>query len=178
MAETITFEAAIALTQSLLDRIATGEMAEADIEQAVSDLVQTDNGARGFFVTYLSDTRPNGDRPSDALINALLTAPDTVAELLVKNLAMSSAMALTHRRHQNEDMARGSDQVRSRTTLLIQMLLPANRLPLLRPKLNALLESSRTGAGEYATFLRRWGYDEEQKSVIQNAVKTALDDAL
>ncbi|MCC3433131.1 MAG: hypothetical protein JGK08_25040, partial [Microcoleus sp. PH2017_04_SCI_O_A] len=53
--ESITFEGAIELTQSLLPQIEGSRLSEAQIEQAVASLVKTKNGARGFFVTYLTD---------------------------------------------------------------------------------------------------------------------------
>jgi len=61
--ESITFEGAIELTQSLLSLIEADQLSEADIEQAVRSLVKTQNGARGFFVTYLTDDLPEADQP-------------------------------------------------------------------------------------------------------------------
>ena len=105
IAETVTFEEAIAHTQEILAALEQGTLAEATLERLVTQLVQTENGARGFFVTYLTDERPLADTPSAEVLAALQTAPEIVAELLVKNLAMSSAMAIAHRRNQNETMA-------------------------------------------------------------------------
>jgi hypothetical protein len=87
--------------------------------------------------------------------------------LLVKNLAMSTAMAITHRRNQQEAMAKGSDRVRSRTARLIQAL----SFPQLQEQANQLTESIDTGAGHYQSFLERWGYDDEQKRAIYVALQ-------
>src|SRR3712207_1870602 len=122
MPESVTFEKAIALTQSLLPQMEAGELSQEDVSEAIAQLVKSENGARGFFVTYLSSEGTLADNPSPAVIQALKSSPDTVAELLVKNLAMSAAMAVTHRRNDNEQMAQGSDRVRSRTTNLIKQL--------------------------------------------------------
>ncbi|MBE9177873.1 hypothetical protein IQ268_04655 [Oculatella sp. LEGE 06141] len=168
--ESVTFEQAIALTDSLLAQIEQGACSDAEIEQAIAALVSSQNGARGFFVTYLSGERSLADHPSPAVIRALQSAPETVAELLVKNLAMSSAMAITHRRNQNAEMAQGSEQVRSRTFNLIQL----TQLPLVAEKASKLLESAVTGVGSYQAFLDRWGYDAEQRLVIQQAMKRAI----
>lgn len=164
--ELITFEDAIALTQSLLDRMEQGELSDGELQESIASLASSETGARGFFVTYLSDSRPFVDHPSEAIIQALHTSPDIVAELLVKNLAMSSAMAITHRRNQDEAMAEGSDRVRSRTADLIQRL----QLPQVAQRAKKLHESSITGEGDYHAFLKRWGYDAEQREVIRQAM--------
>lgn len=168
--EAVSFEQAIALTQSLLTQIDQQALTPAAIEAAVAALVQTENGARGFFVTYLTDQRSPADFPHPAIVQALKTAPDQVADLLVKNLAMSSAMAVTHRRNQSEELAQGSDHVRSRTACLMQVLQMAAVTRQAKQ-----LHQSLTGVGEYSAFLDRWGYDAEQRQTIQQALTEAID---
>lgn len=166
----LTFEQAIALTQSLLTQIEQGELSETEIGEAIATLVSNMNGARGFFVTYLSDERAIADHPSEAVMQALQTSPEIVSDLLVKNLAMSSAMAITHRRNGDEQMAQGSDRVRSRTAYLIEKL----QLAAIIEKAQKLHESASTGLGEYKAFLDRWGYDAEQRQVIQQSMEGAI----
>ncbi|NJM87103.1 MAG: hypothetical protein HC847_07825 [Hydrococcus sp. RU_2_2] len=168
--ESVTFEDAIALTQSLLDSMSAGELEDRKIQAAITSLVKTENGARGFFVTYLTDDRTLADNPSPGAIEALKSSPEIVDELLVKNLAMSSAMEITHRRNNDEESAKGSDKVRQRTAYLIKQL----RSDFITNKLKELSESAATGEGEYQAFLKRWGYDEEQKQVIQKAISDVL----
>jgi hypothetical protein len=166
----ISFEDAIALTHSLLAQMEQGNLSEAEIGKAIAALVSSMNGARGFFVAYLSDEGAIADQPSDAVVQALQTSPEIVSDLLVKNLAMSSAMAITHRRNGNENMAQGSDRVRSRTVRLIEKL----QLTAVVEKAQKLHESASTGLGEYKAFLDRWGYDAEQRQVIQRSMEGAL----
>jgi hypothetical protein len=168
--ESVTFEEAITLTQSLLSQIATGELSQQAAGDAIAQLVKTENGARGFFVTYLTSEGTLADNPSPEVIQALQSSPDTVAELLVKNLAMSSAMAVTHRRNGDEQNAQGSNRVRSRTTHLIEQV----ELPQIRKLALALRESAVTGAGTYKTFLHTWGYDAEQRQVICQALDRVI----
>lgn len=168
--EDMSFEQAIALTQSLLAKVEQDELSEPEIEEAIASLVSSAEGARGFFVTYLTDARPLADHPSAAVVQALQTSPETVAELLVKNLAMSAAMAVAHRRNEDEAMAQGSDQVRSRTARLIQLV----QLAAVSEEAKKLLESVVTSQGDYQQFLKRWGYDTEQKQVIQQAIEQVL----
>ena len=176
--ESVTFEEAIALTQSLMSQMETGELQGESAEaispggfgEAIAQLVKSENGARGFFVTYLTSEGTLADHASKEVIQALQASPDIVAELLVKNLAMSSAMAVTHRRDNNEQMAQGSDRVRMRTTRLIEQV----ELPKVRELALALRESAVTGAGTYKTFLQTWGYDAEQRQIIYQALDRVL----
>jgi hypothetical protein len=93
-----------------------------------------------------------------------------VAELLVKNVAMSSAMAITHHRSGDEKAAQGSERVRSRTIHLIKQV----ELPQVRKLALALRESAVTGEGSYKLFLQRWGYDAEQRQVILQVMDQVL----
>jgi hypothetical protein len=168
--ESVTFEEAIALTQSLMSQMTAGELSAPEISQPIAQLVKSENGARGFFVTYLTSDGTLADHPSPEVIQALQSSPDIVTELLVKNLAMSSAQAVTHRRKGNEEMAQGSDRVRSRTISLLEKL----KLPQLRERSVALYESATTGEGIYQTFLQRWGYDAQQRQVICEALDQVM----
>jgi hypothetical protein len=166
ISESVTFEEAINFTQALMAQMEAEKLNDRDIQSAIAALVKSENGARGFFVTYLTSDRELADHPSTGIIRALQSSPNIVSELLVKNIAMSTAMAITHRRNQNEEMARESDRVCTRTVNLIQQL----QLAIVSDKLKQLQESITTGAGVYQVFLQRWGYDEEQRQAIQNIV--------
>jgi hypothetical protein len=83
---------------------------------------------------------------------------------------MSAAMAVTHRRNNNEQMAQGSDQVRSRTARLIEQV----ELPQVRTLAQQLHESAVTGEGTYKTFLQRWGYDAQQRQVMREALEQVI----
>jgi hypothetical protein len=158
----VTFEQAIALTQSLLAELEQGRLSEAELNALVTSLVSSKNGARGFFVTYLTDDRPFADRPSEAIVQALQSSPEIVSELLIKNLAMSTAMAISHRRSQNEVMAQGSDRVQQRSFQLIQR----TQMPAAIQNAQMLHESATTSTGSYHSFLDRWNYDAEQRQQI------------
>jgi len=162
IANTATFEEAIAFTQSLLEGMESESLTQTDIQEAIASLVEFPNGARGFFVTYLTANSNLPDNPSPAVINALATSPDIVSDLLVKNLAMSSAMVITHLRQDNPTMAQSSRRVTSRTKQLIQLLNQDNVADLL----TQLELSVKTKTGKYQDFLKRWGYDSEQLEAI------------
>lgn len=156
----------MAHTQTLIKLMIAGETDETQLTHEIANLVRTLDGARGFFVTYLTNTHPCADNPSPAVLQGLRTAPDTIASLLVKNLAMSTAMAITHHRHQNPEMAAQSEQVSHRTATLIKRL----GMSTVETEAENLWQGLTQGTGPYISFLARWGYDQEQRQTIQAAL--------
>ncbi|NCR60102.1 MAG: hypothetical protein GPJ01_21205 [Microcystis aeruginosa LL13-06] len=164
----ISFENAIQQTQDLLSQI---EFLDAKtITQKFTELVSTENGARGFFVTYLTSDLSHTEYPSLEVITALKTSPIFVNELLVKNLAMSTAMVIYHRSQGDKENAQGSEKVQEKTGQLIKQLLS----PALGEKLQQLATSLNTGQGEYQAFLERWGYDNYQRQAIAEIIQPFL----
>jgi len=169
--DNVTFENAIALTQDLIAKLDNNGINPQQLQDTISALVATANGARGFFVTYLTADSPVADTPSAAVLAGLNTAPELVSELLVKNVAMSTAMAITHRRQSNERMAQGSDRVQRRSIDLIQKL----NNEYLQEKAQQMRESALTGKGEAeVAFFERWGYDDEQRSAIAQNLEAVI----
>jgi len=166
---TVTFEQAIDLTQSLLSQ-AEASASELEIAAAIAQLVKTENGARGFFVTYLTSEAPSADHPPASIVQALQSSPDIVAELLAKNLAMSTAQAVFYRRNQQEEMIAGSQRVSKRTARLIKLV----DLPSVYERCQKLMESAATGEGSYKAFLERWSYDAQQRQAICQALQQVL----
>jgi len=164
----ITFENAIQQTQDLLSKI---QSLDTDtITQKLTELVSTENGARGFFVTYLTSDLSHTEYPSLEVITALKTSPIFVNELLVKNLAMSTAMVIYHRSQGDKENAQGSEKVQEKTGQLIKQLLS----PALGEKLQQLATSLNTGQGEYQAFLELWGYDNCQRQAIAEIIQPFL----
>ena len=162
----ISFPQAIATTQSLMNQIETGELDEEEIETKVTSLVNSKPGARGFFVAYLTSDLPLADNPSVGVINALKSSPHLVGELLVKNVAMSTAMTVTHRRNNDSENALDSQRVARRSINLIKQL----NLDVITKELIKLQTSLTTGEGSYQEFLDKCGYDAEQKEMIGFAI--------
>ncbi len=164
----VSFPQAIVLAEEILALPITPND---DIQsQAIAALLQTANGARGFFVTFLTGDYPLADAPSPGVIQALRSAPAMVVDLMTKNLAMSTAMELTHQAKGDADQAAGSARVQARSRTLIAAL----QLPELQTELQQLLDSTTTNTGEYQEFLARWGYDAEQRQAIQQVVAAIL----
>ncbi|MCU0549682.1 MAG: hypothetical protein MUC48_10075 [Leptolyngbya sp. Prado105] len=167
--ESLSFEAAIELTQSLLSEVEQGHILEPELERIITALVQTENGARGFFVTYLSDEREWMDKITAHVVSGLLPAQDKVADLLTKNLAMSTAMIITHTRNQKLELVEGSAIVQRRTNALIRHMRSRDVDRRLME-----LKTSIAQKGEYSSFLDRWKYDADQRHAISRAVTDAL----
>ncbi|MEL6929732.1 MAG: hypothetical protein AAFO95_13975 [Cyanobacteria bacterium J06600_6] len=163
---TLSFSEAIAETQSLMKQINSNKISEAQIQEQISSLLKSQNGGRGFFVAYLTSEMSLADNPSSGVIEGLKRRQELSSELLVKNLAMSSAMIVVHNRNSDLEGARGSEKVRYRTSNLIQQL----NLQAVETKLQQLTDTLKDGKGEYQNFLQRWGYDADQKKAIQNAI--------
>ncbi len=164
----VKFDEAIDLTQSFLLQLKKHELTASQIEEFVSNLLQTANGARGFFVTYLTASEPMCDEPQPEIVAALHAHPEIAADLLVKNMAMSTAQQLYHQRRNDLEMVTSSATVAARTTKIIQQL----NLPQIQELCRDLVNTIQTGTGSYDDFLTRWGYDDEQKNAIAQAVSS------
>jgi hypothetical protein len=142
-----------------------GELSDEVLADRVSELVASRDGARGFFVVSLAGDSPLMDRLPDQVGMVLRAGGEAVVDLTVRNLAMSSAMALQHARSGDGAMQAGSERVQGRSTELLRLLEPG----LVKQRLETLLAAT-AGSGEDGAFLDRWGYDADQRSAIAAAV--------
>jgi hypothetical protein len=166
----IKFDAAIDLTQLFLSQLKKNELTSSQILDFVSELIPTANGARGFFVTYLTAQDPICDEPQPEVIAAIAAHPEIAADLLVKNIAMSTAQQLYHQRRNDSEMIASSATVAARTTKIIKAL----NLPQIQAMCRELVSTIQTGTGSYTDFLTRWGYDDEQKQSIDQIVSQLI----
>jgi hypothetical protein len=162
----IKFDEAISLTQAFLSQLQNNQLTSSQIQDFITALVQTSNGARGFFVVYLTARDPICDEPRSEIIAALRSNLDITTDLLVKNIAMSTAQQIYHQRRNDPEMVASSATVTTRTTKIIQQL----NLPQIQELCRELVDTINTGTGSYSEFLVQWGYDEEQKNSIVQAV--------
>ena len=104
------------------------------------------------------------DRFPDALIFQLRSSGEIVVDLTVKNLAMSSAMVITHH-EKNDPLERQSERIKIRCIELLK-LLDSNKV---KKRLDLLLEATK-GNGEDLKFINRWGYNEKQINAISESI--------
>lgn len=166
------------LAAILTKSCANGEPMPEEATLLLRDLVSTTSGARGWFVSLLTnmDYDPVFVKPIDeSFLSALCDNPEPNIKLMTMNVAMSTATELTHLANGNEDLAAGSRMTAIRSTILVEELM--ERLPGVRETFEALLsavDGREDGDKEWMKFCKKWGYGPEQKDAIRRAVEPLL----
>ena len=119
-----------------------------------------------FFFAYINSEFEVSDNPSTGIIKGLQSSPEIVSNLLVKNLAMCTAVGVFHRRQGDLTAASGSDRVQRRTIDLIQKL----NSDAVAQKLQQLEATIDNQSDIYQRFLDSQKYDDEQKEQIKNII--------
>ena len=89
----------------------------------IAELIKTKNGQRGFFAYALSDKDCFLlDKLPFSLIFKLNEAGDTVVEIMVKNLIMSSAQIIIHQRDNNHEYGITSEIISDRCKAILRLL--------------------------------------------------------
>ena len=169
--DNLSFEQAIEQSQAWLDQVVQGDVPNDRIPTDLVTLLSTVNGVRGFFVTFLSGDCPLADEIPPPFQAGFTQAIDRISEIVIKNLAMSTAMILTHDRQGDEALKAGSQTVQRRSLQLVSLLLELT--PLQRER-DELLNSLKTETGTYQAFLDRWGYDGAQRQAIQGILERTV----
>ena len=140
------------------------EISDEVISDRIGELIKSLDGARGFFVVSLSIDCPLMDRFPDALIFQLRNSGEMVVDLTVKNLAMSSAMVITHRKN-NDPQEIQSEKIKIRCIELLKLL----DSKLVKKRLDSLLDATK-GDGADLQFINRWSYSNEQINAISESI--------
>ena len=164
---TLSFQEAIAYTQDWLEQIATNEIETAQILSDLKTLLSHRNGVRGFFVAYLTGENVLADKPPTVFIEAFQATAENIKEILVKNVAMSTAMAIAHGRNNDAKNQAASERVTRRSQNILRLLAATDAKTTFQQEKEALLSAVKTQTGEYETFLKRWKYDDEQRAAIK-----------
>jgi len=170
MSKSPTFQEAMAISAEQIRLWDAGELSDEVLADEVGQLVSHRDGARGFFVVSLTGDSPLMDRLPEALVMQLRLVGMGVVDLTIRNLAMSTAMAVHHRRQEDQAMLDGSLRVQARSRDLLAQLDPS----LVKEKLESLLAGLK-GEGEEQAFYERWGYDAEQRQEIAAALLGVAD---
>ncbi len=159
-----TFKQAMNATMIWCKSWENDEISDEVIADRISELIKTVEGARGFFVVSLSIDCPLMDRFPDALIFQLRSCGEIVVDLIVKNLAMSSAMVIAHRENSDPQEFQ-SERIKIRCIELLK-LLDSNKV---KKRLDVLLEATK-GNGKDLRFLNKWGYNNKQINAISESI--------
>ncbi|WP_320667145.1 hypothetical protein [Prochlorococcus sp. MIT 1307] len=161
-----TFEEAMDLSLLCSKAWEEGELSDEVLADKVAELLASRDGARGFLVICLASDCPLMDRLPESLVLQLRIAGEIIVDLTVRNLAMSTAMALHHQRQEDFLRQSCSERVTARSLDLLRLLDPKK----VKSRLETLLNATNHGKGDDVAFLEKWGYDNEQKLAIASSV--------
>jgi len=98
-------------------------LSEEVLADRIAELTKTRNGLRGFFAYALSDKDCFLlDKLPFSLIYKLNEGGDAIAEIVVKNLIMSSAQIIVHRRDKNHEYEMKSENISDRCKAILRLL--------------------------------------------------------
>ena len=98
-------------------------LSEEVLADRISELTKTRNGLRGFFAYALSDKDCFLlDKLPFSLIYKLNEGGDAVTEIVVKNLIMSSAQIIIHRRENNHEYEITSEIISERCKAILKLI--------------------------------------------------------
>lgn len=170
MAE-LSFTQAIETTAALLASLHGREPEAREIDQ-LQELTATIEAARGFFVALLTGNSSLADEPPPYLVAAVERSAPLSCDLLVKNLVMSTTMALTHEQNGDLEQAAGSKLVSRRSALLISKVEIAEmqlRLSEMIEAIDGKISQTLLQESSYTKFLERMSYNEQQLTAAREA---------
>ena len=139
-------------------------LSEEVLSDRIAELIKTRNGLRGFFAYALSDKDCLLlDKLPFSLIYKLNEGGDVVVDIVVKNLIMSSAQIIIHRRDNNHEYEITSENISDRCKAILKML-----------ETNAVTKSVNQVFGNLDnmgnSFNKSVKYDSEQKEFIKKQI--------
>lgn len=169
--QNLSFQGAIAFTKQWLEQIEKQALADEKILADLQSLLTSRNGVRGFFVAYLTSDSPLADQVPETFLQAFRVRAPEISEIVVKNLVMSTAMAIAHKRNNDLEQQAGSEQVQKRSMRLLNSLLDGTDDNSFEQERRALLLAVQNNQGKYADFCKKWGYDTEQRKSMQTVLE-------
>ena len=166
----LSFPEAIAFTQTWLEEVEAQTLSDTEILAQMQALLSHRDGVRGFFVSYLTGNNPLADQPPGIFLDGFTQVAEHIYEILVKNVAMSTAMAIAHRRNGDFNQQQGSERVKTRSLNLLKQLEQRGLVIFTNERLR-LLQTLEAGSGDYQDFLQRWQYDPEQCEAIRRSLQ-------
>jgi len=98
-------------------------LSEEVLADRIAELIKTKNGSRGFFAYALSDKDCFLlDKLPFSLMYKLNEGGDPVVKIVVKNLIMSSAQIIIHRRENNNEYEITSENISNRCKAILRLL--------------------------------------------------------
>ena len=130
----------------------------------INELLKTKNGIRGFFAYTLSDTNCTLlDKLPSSLIFTFRDRGEHIVEITIKNLFMSSAQILNHKKDRNFEYAERSNNISNRCINLLKAL----DTKLVTEKINKMLSGIDNMGNSFNNEVK---YSAEQKDLIRDKV--------
>jgi len=139
-------------------------LSEEVLADRVAELIKTKNGLRGFFAYALSDKDCFLlDKLPSSLIFKFNEGGGAVVEIVVKNLIMSSAQIIIHRRENNDEYEMMSENISDRCKAILSML----ETNLVTKTVNQIIIELDNMGNSFDNSIK---YDSEQKDFIKKQI--------
>ena len=139
-------------------------LSEEVLADRIAELIKTRNGLRGFFAYALSDEDCFLlDKLPFSLIYKLNEDGDAVADIVVKNLIMSSAQIIVHRRDNNHDYEMSSENISDRCKAILRLIETKS----VTKSVNQILKDLDNLGNSFDNSVK---YDSEQKEFIKKQI--------
>ena len=139
-------------------------LSEEVLADRIAELTKTRNGLRGFFAYALSDKDCFLlDKLPFSLIYKLNEGGDNVTDVVVKNLIMSSAQIIIHRRENNNEYEMISENISDRCKAILRLL----ETKLVTKSVNQVLKDLDNMGNSFDNSVK---YDSEQKEFIKKQI--------
>ena len=139
-------------------------LSEEVLADRIAELIKTKNGLRGFFAYALSDKNCFLlDKLPFSLIFKLNEGGDAVVEIVIKNLIMSSAQIVIHRRENNKEYQISSENISERCKGILRLL----ETNLVTASINKIIKDLDNLGNSFDNSTK---YDEKQKEFIKQQI--------
>ena len=139
-------------------------LSEEVLADRIAELIKTKNGLRGFFAYTLSDRDCFLlDKLPFSLIFKLNEGGDAVVEIIVKNLIMSTAQVIIHRRENNHEYEITSENIADRCKGLLRLLETKS----VTKTVNQIIKNLDNMGNGFDNSIK---YDAEQKDFIKKQI--------
>ena len=130
----------------------------------IAELLKTKNGIRGFFAYALSDTNCTLlDKKPFPVIFKLREQGEKIVDIVVKNLVMSSAQVINHKRNKNTNFENLSSNISDRCLDLLREL----DTKMVTNKINEIYYDLDNMGNSFDKSIK---YDEDQKVFIRDKI--------
>ncbi len=159
-----TFSQAINISAKWCKEWGEDLLSEEVLADRIAELIKTKNGRRGFFSYALSDKDCFLlDKLPFSLMFKLNEGGDPVVEIVVKNLIMSSAQIIIHRRENNNEYEMTSENISDRCKAILRLLETKS----VTKSVNQVLRDLNDMGNSFDNSVK---YDSEQKEFIKKQI--------